>query len=144
MLFWRKTDETIWKTPLREHTLLSTNPLFLSNFLMTPLFVQISKTRYPPPHPPSNIRGEETGERYEISLKYEANLSELINSYFPYFSYGLLMIPGVTKGKENLLTTLKTVYKVNSNMKIQTSSIAETSFENHFLIFTIPWTHDIN
>ena len=24
------------------------NPLFLSNFFMTPLFVQISKTRYPP------------------------------------------------------------------------------------------------
>ena len=117
---------------------------------MTPLFVQISKTRYPlppsPPPPTSNIRGGggNYGERYQISLKYEANLSELINSYYPYFSFGLLMIPGVTKGKENLPTTLKTVYKVNSNMKIQTSSIAETSFENHFLIFTIPWTHDIN
>ena len=34
-------------------TLLSTNPLFLSNFFMTPLFVQISKTRNPPP----NFRG---------------------------------------------------------------------------------------
>ena len=27
---------------------LSTNPLSLSNFFMTPLFVQISKTTYPP------------------------------------------------------------------------------------------------
>ena len=36
---------------------LSTNPLFLSNFFMTPLFGQISKTRSPPP---SNFRGEET------------------------------------------------------------------------------------
>ena len=33
-------------TPLRE-PLLSTNPLFLSNFFITPLFVQISKTRSP-------------------------------------------------------------------------------------------------
>ena len=31
------------------------NPLFLSNFFMIPLFVQISKTRNPP-----NFRGEET------------------------------------------------------------------------------------
>ena len=31
----------------RTHPPLSTNPLFLSNFFMTPLFVQISKTRSP-------------------------------------------------------------------------------------------------
>ena len=33
---------------------LSTNPLFLSNFFMTPFFVRISETRTPPP----NFRGE--------------------------------------------------------------------------------------
>ena len=54
MLFLRKTDETIWKPPLpflRELS-LSTDPLFLSNFSMTPVFVQILKTRYnSPPYP---------------------------------------------------------------------------------------------
>ena len=40
---------------LEEHPLLNTPPLFLSNFFMTPLFVQILKTRKP-----SNFRGEET------------------------------------------------------------------------------------
>ena len=40
---------------LREPPLLSTIPLFLSNFFMTLLFVQILKTRNPP-----NFRGEET------------------------------------------------------------------------------------
>ena len=40
----RKTDEAIWDPPP-----LSTNPLFLSNFFITPLFVQIPKTRMPPP-----------------------------------------------------------------------------------------------
>ena len=34
---------------------LSTNPLFLSNFFMTPLLVQISKTT--PPPPPPNFKG---------------------------------------------------------------------------------------
>ena len=34
-------------------------PLFLSNFFMTPLFVQISKTKTPPSLPP-NFRGEGT------------------------------------------------------------------------------------
>ena len=38
MLFWRKTHETIWD-PLP----FQLTPLFLSNFLITPLFVQISK-----------------------------------------------------------------------------------------------------
>ena len=42
MLFLSKTDETTWKPPF------STNPLFLSSFFMTPLFVQILKTRNPP------------------------------------------------------------------------------------------------
>ena len=41
---------------LSKRTPLSTNPLFLSNFFMTPLFVQISQTRTPP----HNFRGEET------------------------------------------------------------------------------------
>ena len=41
-----KTDKTIWKTPLSKRTRpLSTNPLFLSNFFMSPIFIQISKTR---------------------------------------------------------------------------------------------------
>ena len=42
MLFLRKTDQTIWKPPLQ------LTPLFLSNIFMTPLFVQISKTRNRP------------------------------------------------------------------------------------------------
>ena len=41
--------------PLSKRTPLSTNPLFLSNFFMTPLFVEMSKTITPP-----NFRGEET------------------------------------------------------------------------------------
>ena len=52
MLFRRKTDETVWKPPLSKKTppsppppAILTNPLFLINFFMTPLFVQISKTR---------------------------------------------------------------------------------------------------
>ena len=45
MLFWRKTDETIWKAPLSKRTSPSTNPPYLSKFFMTPLFVQILKTR---------------------------------------------------------------------------------------------------
>ena len=39
------------------------NPLFLSNFFMTPLFVQISKTRYSPP--PLILRG---GGNYEAMI----------------------------------------------------------------------------
>ena len=54
MLFLRKTDETIWKPPLpflRELS-LSTGFLFLSNFSMISVFVQILKTRCnPPPYP---------------------------------------------------------------------------------------------
>ena len=46
--------------PLSNRTPLSTNPLFLSNFFMTPLFVQISKTRTPP-----TFRG---GGNYDISF----------------------------------------------------------------------------
>ena len=52
MLFLRKTDKIIWKLPLSKRTPLSTNPLFLSNFFITLLFVQISTTRLPP-----NFRG---------------------------------------------------------------------------------------
>ena len=33
--------------PLSKRTPLSTNPLFLSNFFMTPLFVQVLKVRTP-------------------------------------------------------------------------------------------------
>ena len=46
MFFLRKTDETIWRLPLPflRDLPLSTNPLFLSNFFMTRLFVQILKT----------------------------------------------------------------------------------------------------
>ena len=51
MLFWRKTYETIWKPPpLSKRTPpFQLNPLFLSNFFMTSLFVQILKTRNPSP-----------------------------------------------------------------------------------------------
>ena len=39
--------------PFLRETPFSTNPLSLSNFFMTLLFVRISKTRNPPtPHPP--------------------------------------------------------------------------------------------
>ena len=61
MLFLRKADETIWKPPPPPLTKStpppppSTNLGFLSNSFMTLLFVQISKTRYPP-----NFRREET------------------------------------------------------------------------------------
>ena len=41
--------------PLSMMTPFQLTPLFLSNFFMIPLFVQISKTRNPP-----NFRGEET------------------------------------------------------------------------------------
>ena len=53
--------------PLSKRTpppLLSTNPLFLSNFFMIPLFVQISKTRTLPP----NFRGG--GNYVHIYLPY--------------------------------------------------------------------------
>ena len=40
----RKSDETIWKSPLSKGT-----PLFLNNFFMTPLFFPISKMRTPTP-----------------------------------------------------------------------------------------------
>ena len=43
---------------LKEAPPISTNPLFLSNFFMTPLFVQFSKTIPPPPH--LKFWGEET------------------------------------------------------------------------------------
>ena len=44
-----KTDKAIWKPPLSKRTPpLSTNLLFLSNFFMRSLFIQISKARNPP------------------------------------------------------------------------------------------------
>ena len=54
MLFLRKTDEAIWKLPFLKESHFQLTPLFLSNFFMTPLFVQIPKTRYPSP---PNFRG---------------------------------------------------------------------------------------
>ena len=70
MLFCRKTDETVWNPPppltLSKRTLpLQLTTLFLSNFFMTPLFVQILKTRNPP-----NFRGEET---MLIDLSFNSN-----------------------------------------------------------------------
>ena len=44
-----KTDETIWKPPLSKRTPLSTNPPISEQFFHDPLFVEISKTRTPPP-----------------------------------------------------------------------------------------------
>ena len=43
-------------TPFLKEPPFQQIPLFLSNFFMTPFFVQILKTRNPPP----NFRGEET------------------------------------------------------------------------------------
>lgn len=64
------------ETPLSKRTLLSSNPLFLSNFF----FVQILKTREPP-----NFRGEETMYKdhdYKIKLLCILLLtSEYIKSY---------------------------------------------------------------
>ena len=40
-----KLMKQLGNSPLSKRNPLSTNPLFLSNFFMTPLFVQISKTR---------------------------------------------------------------------------------------------------
>ena len=52
-----KTDKAIWKPPLSKRTPpLSTNLLFLSKFFMSPLIIQISKTRNPP-----TFRGEGGG-----------------------------------------------------------------------------------
>ena len=47
-----KVMKQFGKPPLlSKRTPLSTNPLFLNNFFMTPLFVQISRMQTPPPHP---------------------------------------------------------------------------------------------
>ena len=43
----RKLMKIIWKPSFLEDLHISTNPLFLSKFSLTTLFVQISKTRYP-------------------------------------------------------------------------------------------------
>ena len=47
-------------------------PLFLSNFFMTPLFVQISKTR--PPPPPPNFRGRETMQKGQINIPLSTHM----------------------------------------------------------------------
>ena len=60
MLFLRKTDKTIWKPPFLRVPPFQLTPIFLSNFFMTPLFVEISKTRTPLPPPPVNFRREWT------------------------------------------------------------------------------------
>ena len=60
--------------PLTKSTPPSTNLGFLSNSFMTPLFVQISKTRYPP-----NFRGEETMTAL-LSLKLLLSISQNISS----------------------------------------------------------------
>ena len=58
--FLRKTDETIWKLPFLREPTLSTNPLFLSKFFMTPLLCPNSKNEITPPHPrPPLILGKE-------------------------------------------------------------------------------------
>ena len=50
MLFCRKTDEIVWKPPLSKRPPpFQLTSVFLSIFFMTPLFVQILKTRTPPP-----------------------------------------------------------------------------------------------
>ena len=54
--YLRKTGETIWEAPLSNRTHLSTNPLFLSNFFMTPPLCPNLKNENPPP-PASNFRG---------------------------------------------------------------------------------------
>ena len=46
---------------------LSTNPLFLSNFFMTPFFVRISETRTPLP---LILGGRGNYEREHITLKF--------------------------------------------------------------------------
>ena len=53
----RKTDEALWELPLSKRTPpppFQLTSLFLSFFFINSLFVQISKTRTPPP----NFRGE--------------------------------------------------------------------------------------
>ena len=45
-----KTGEAIWKPPLsKRNPPFQLTPLFQTNFFMTPLFIQISKTRTHPP-----------------------------------------------------------------------------------------------
>ena len=55
MLFLRKTDETFGNPHFLRVTPLSTNPLFLSNFFMTPPLCPNFKNEIPP-----NFRGDET------------------------------------------------------------------------------------
>ena len=60
--------------PFLKEPLLLTNPLFLSNFFMTPFFVQILKTRNPPP-PPNFREGEETMRLYHYHCYFHPSES---------------------------------------------------------------------
>ena len=64
--------------PLSKRSLLSTNPLFLSNYFMTPLFVKISKTR--PPLPPNLVLGGE--ETLFPFLKFVKSISNKLTHQF--------------------------------------------------------------
>ena len=77
MLFCRKTDDTVWNPPLSKRTpTFQLTPLFLSNFFMIPLFVQILKTRNPP-----NFRGG--GGNYENTIS--GNLTATMSDHLPQF-----------------------------------------------------------
>ena len=66
----RKTDEATWELPLSKRTPpFQLTPLFLSNFFITHLFVQISKTRNPP-----NFKG---GGSYAKNLRKSLILNGL-------------------------------------------------------------------
>ena len=56
MLFWRKTDKTIWKAPFLREPLLSTNPPISENcFHNLPLCSNFKNRKKPPP----SLRGQE-------------------------------------------------------------------------------------
>ena len=58
MLFWRKTDETIWKPPLSKRTPpppLSTNPPISETYFHDPPLWPIFKNKNPPPFPPTPL-----------------------------------------------------------------------------------------
>ena len=59
MLFYRNTDETVWKPPhpISKRTPLSTNPPISEQFFHDPLLCPNFKNQNPPP---PNFRGEET------------------------------------------------------------------------------------
>ena len=87
MLFLRKTDETIWNPPfLRLPRPLLTNPPISEQIFHDPLFVQISKTRYP--LPPLLLGREETMKtKEELSTVY---VVFFVNCIFPIFCYSII------------------------------------------------------